>query len=194
MSPARYQNWKNLNDQIREDRLKMNMIVGILHFLKWAGAAILGCIMSIDGTLTLLAGFILADAVSGILSSFIQKKLDSDVGLRGMIKKMMIIAFVLVISKGETIAGLNVHSERWLAAYFIILEMISIVENCANAGMDIPAPIVLALVKVKGLMPKSMTAAEIQHAFHPEICIVDIPKDEDMKPLVGPPPGIGKGV
>jgi toxin secretion/phage lysis holin len=142
----------------------------LLHAGKWTLTALLGWWMTIPDAILLLTGFVIADFATGLAAAFFQKKVDSSVGTRGGIKKCMIIALVFMLYKAELTMGLGLHIERWLSAYFITLEVVSIIKNCSRVGIPIPSVIVDALVKIKSIQPQSMSKAEVERAFHPQSC------------------------
>lgn len=136
-----------------------------LHIIKWASIFAMAIWMSIPAAVITLMVFILIDFVTGLASAFVRKEVDSSVGVRGGVKKSLIVALVLAIHYAEGSFGVEMHAERFLSAYFIVIEIISIVENCSRAGIQPPVVLVEALIKVRSLYPRTMTAGEVEEAF-----------------------------
>jgi len=137
----------------------------LLHLIKWVAALLLAVCMSIPAAIVALGGFILIDFMTGLLSAFVRKEVDSSVGVRGGVKKCLLLGLVLSLDWAQKSVGLDIHIEKLMSGYFIILELISIVENCARAGIAVPAIAVEALIKVRMLYPRTMTAEEVEAAF-----------------------------
>jgi toxin secretion/phage lysis holin len=136
-----------------------------LHVGKWVSTAALALWLSLPASIAALIAFVVADFVTGLLASFIQKRVDSDKALRGFVRKCMLIGLVLILHFAEGSLGREIGVEKWLSAYFIVIEVISIIENCAKAGIPIPALVVDGLLKVRELYPRTMTAREVAEAF-----------------------------
>ena len=89
------------------------------------------------------------DYITGVLSAIYNKKLNSKVGLKGIIKKVFylcIIALSVVIDKlfGET--GMI----RTLVIYFFVAnDGISILENSAELNIKLPKKLIDALEQLK---------------------------------------------
>lgn len=102
----------------------------------WLGWFLGGC----DGLLIALVAFVVIDYVTGVMCAIVDKKLSSEVGFRGIFKKILIflmvgIAHLLdvnVIGSGSVL--------RTAAVFFYISnEGVSLVENAAHLGLPIPA-------------------------------------------------------
>lgn len=120
---------------------------------KWIAVAVAGIWMTTPAavqTLIMLTG---ADLATGLAAAYVERRLDSRVGMRGLIRKCTILGLIFVFHLGERAIGLDLHIVTWLCAYFLVLELISITENCARMGIPIPVVLVRALVQVKRLHP-----------------------------------------
>lgn len=102
----------------------------------WLGWFLGGC----DGLLIALVAFVVVDYVTGVMCAIVDKKLSSEVGFRGIFKKILIflmvgIAHLLdvnVIGSGSVL--------RTAAVFFYISnEGVSLIENAAHLGLPIPA-------------------------------------------------------
>lgn len=105
-----------------------------------AGATVGFIIGPIDGTLKALLIFMVIDYISGVLNAARQKKLNSDIGRTGLVKKTAIIFCVIV---GHIVDFLVLGSEsapcRTMVIFFYLAnEGLSILENLGALGIPIP--------------------------------------------------------
>lgn len=106
-----------------------------------------------DGFLYSLVIFVTADFVTGIMASAVEKKISSEVGYLGIIKKVFIFILVGVGSViDEYIIGNSSILRNIIIFFYISEEGISIIENAARAGLKIPQKLkdVLEQLKSKG--------------------------------------------
>jgi toxin secretion/phage lysis holin len=82
--------------------------------------------------------FIILDYVSGILQAIYNKKLNSEIGARGIVKKVGYILIVVLASSVDTLYGNNMDIRNVIIYMFIANEGISILENCSQMGIKIP--------------------------------------------------------
>ncbi len=127
---------------------------------KWLGAALLAHWGGMPSAVQLLIALMVCDFFTGLGAGIVQKRLSSAIGFRGIIKKLLILLLLLVIHIVEQSTALPIEMkifgmELKLATIgswaFIVNELISIVENCANAGVPIPEQWVAALLNAKKL-------------------------------------------
>ena len=106
-----------------------------------------------DGFLYALIVFVVTDYITGLMAAAVEKKLSSEIGFKGIFKKVLIfmlvgIGHVLdahIIGEGSIL--------RSAAAFFYISnEGISIIENVGRLGLPIPQKLkdVLEQLKTKG--------------------------------------------
>lgn len=102
----------------------------------WLGYFLGGC----DGLLYTLLAFVVLDYLTGIMCAIVDKKLSSEIGFRGIFKKVLI--FVLVgIGHLMDVQILGAAGVLRTAVIFFYLsnEGVSLVENAAHLGLPIPA-------------------------------------------------------
>ena len=99
-------------------------------------AAILSNIFGgLDALFTALLVCIVVDYVTGIMAAIYQKKLNSEVGFMGILKKVAMLLVVVLAHELDVVTGLG--GIRDLAVgFYIANEGISILENCAK--MNVP--------------------------------------------------------
>jgi len=127
---------------------------------KWLAALVVAEWFHIPGAMRALVFFMLADYVTGVGAAIVRHELSSDVAWRGLIRKTMVLALLLLIRLAENAAGLSLNIEQAGAIGYLITEVISIVENLARAGVPVPASAVAALLAAKQLN-KAATAEQI---------------------------------
>ena len=110
-------------------------------------------------TLLMLMGL---DVISGILASIRLRRLSSSVMVRGLVNKLAVFPLLALLHIVEQPLSLPFDLELIGALGFIVYEAMSIVENCANAGVPIPDVIVAALAKAK---IKTASPEEIHSRF-----------------------------
>jgi toxin secretion/phage lysis holin len=95
---------------------------------------------SVDSLVIILLCFVIADYVTGLIASAIEGRLSSQVGFRGIVRKLLIFVLVAVSHLLEIAIGWNNHFIRDAVIFFYITnELISIVENAGRAGVPIPS-------------------------------------------------------
>lgn len=92
-----------------------------------------------DLALQVLIVFMILDYGTGVLYAFLNNQLNSEVGFKGLVKKMMILVVLIIGVMVDRILGTGDWVFRTLVAYFYIAnEGISLLENVANIGIPIP--------------------------------------------------------
>ena len=102
----------------------------------WLGYFLGGC----DGLLYTLLAFVILDYLTGVMCAIVDKKLSSEIGFKGIFKKVLI--FVLVgIGHLMDLQILGAAGVLRTAVIFFYLsnEGVSLVENAAHLGLPIPA-------------------------------------------------------
>ena len=103
-----------------------------------------------DLALTILIVFMVLDYCTGVLKGYVLKQLSSDVGLRGLAKKAVILIVLIVAVCLDRLLNTGHWVFRTLVAYFYIAnEGLSLIENCAALGAPVPQQVVDALAQLK---------------------------------------------
>ncbi len=106
--------------------------------------------------MTTLCIFMALDFVTGIIVAAVFKTspkspggaLTSHAAFRGLVKKCMILAFVLVGARLDVVLGMSIIRDGVCSA-FILSELISITENAGLMGLPVPGVIMHALEILK---------------------------------------------
>jgi len=97
-----------------------------------------------------LLTFVVLDYVTGFLAAAKEGKLNSEVGLWGIAKKVAIFFVVAVAHLVDTALG-DAHLFRDAAIFFYLAnELLSITENTGRLGVPIPAAIQRAVEILRG--------------------------------------------
>ena len=111
----------------------------ILTVIKMVFSAIMSALSYLfggfDGLLIALLFCIIADYITGVLAALYEKKLNSQVGFKGIIKKVVILIIVALSVEISTITGANSIRDL-VICFYIANEGISILENAGR--MDVP--------------------------------------------------------
>lgn len=102
----------------------------------WLGAFIGPC----DGLLYTLVAFMIADYISGVMCGISRKELSSEIGFRGIFRKLLILILVGVgnLLDVQILGGAAVLRTA-VICFYLANEGLSIVENAAELGLPIPA-------------------------------------------------------
>ena len=100
-----------------------------------------------DLALKILITFMVLNYVTGVIYAYVNKTLNSEIGFKGLIKKCMILAVLIVgVALDRMLGNDGTWVFRTLVCYFYITnEGISLLENISNLGVPIPNKIKNAL-------------------------------------------------
>lgn len=91
-----------------------------------------------SGLLGILLLFVVVDYMSGVIASFFEGKLSSNVGRKGIAKKVFVFVIVAIAHAVDIVLG-DGHLFRDAAIFFYIAnELISITENAGRIGVPLP--------------------------------------------------------
>ncbi len=101
-------------------------------------------------TLGVLIVFMGLDYLTGVLKGYVLKELSSDIGLKGLARKAIILVVLIVAVMLDRLMG----NENWLfrtlvCSFYIANEGLSIIENAGALGVPIPKKILDALAQLK---------------------------------------------
>lgn len=103
-----------------------------------------------DLSLQILLTLVTIDYITGVLRAIKQKKLNSDIGFRGLLRKGGIL-FVVVLS---VLLDRLLENDTWVirtyvSYFFIANEGMSILENTTSLGVPFPEKLVSVLEQLK---------------------------------------------
>jgi len=113
----------------------------VLSFSALGGA--LGWLLGgLDGFLYALIAFVVIDYITGVMCAVVDKKLSSEVGFRGIFKKVLIFCMVAVAHIIDTKilgnAGDGSALRSAVIFFYLANEGLSLLENTARLGLPVP--------------------------------------------------------
>lgn len=116
-----------------------------------AVCALLGYLFGeLDGMITALITLIVLDYITGIIAAVIEKRLSSEVGAKGIAKKVIMLLVVAVANVADRAVIGEGNVLRSVAAMFYIAnEGISLLENGARLGVPMPRKLIDILAQIK---------------------------------------------
>jgi toxin secretion/phage lysis holin len=111
------------------------------------GAILAAIVDSIPFTVWVLVALMTLNAVSGLLSAFINDGMSSVEGRKWLARKAQILVLVAATVWVQTNA-VGVPLTEIVAGSFAMRELLSILENAAKVGIQIPEPLRNALLRV----------------------------------------------
>ena len=118
-----------MKESILATKLACSLIGGIIGFM----------FGKLDGLITALIVFVTIDYVTGFICAWAEKKLSSEVGAKGIAKKVFIFFLVAVANVIDTqILKEGSTLRTAVIFYYLANEGLSIVENAARLGLPVP--------------------------------------------------------
>ena len=125
----------------------LNYLKGVVAIV---GTALTWLFGAWDTALMVLVCFMVLDYCTGVVRAFINKEVSSDIGLKGIARKTVILIVLIVAVLLDRLLNTGTWVFRTIVCYFYIAnEGISLLENCAGLGLPVPESIQNALVQLK---------------------------------------------
>jgi len=126
----------------------------ILSYLKYTvvtiGTGFTWLLGAWDTAMIVLIAFMVIDYATGLIKGWYLKELSSDVGLKGIARKFLIVLVLCVAVLLDRLLNTGTWVFRTLACYFYIAnEGISILENVIVLGLPVPDQLKNALVQLQ---------------------------------------------
>lgn len=104
-----------------------------------------------DKLLCALITLIILDYITGLLKGWYTKKLSSEIGFKGIAKKVVILVMVIAANVLQSVTGDGVMLREIVIMFFIANEGLSLLENCAEInGNRIPQKLKDVLLQLRG--------------------------------------------
>lgn len=100
--------------------------------------------------LGILAAFVVADYITGLMAAGVEKKLSSEVGLKGITKKVCIFILVAAAYMVDKALGAAQLFRDATIFFYLANELLSIIENAGRIGLPVPDIIGQAVVVLRG--------------------------------------------
>lgn len=104
----------------------------------------------VDGLIIALVIFAIVDYITGVLAAAFEHKLNSEVGFRGITKKVLLFIIVGIANVLDIyVIGSRAVTRTAVCLFYIANEGLSILENSARIGLPIPNKIRLLLEQLR---------------------------------------------
>jgi len=106
----------------------------------------------VDGFLYALIAFVVIDYLTGVLCAIADKKLSSEIGAKGIFKKVLIFSLVGIahILDTEVLGGESGALRTAVIFFYLSNEGVSILENSSHLGLPIPEKLKAVLQQLHG--------------------------------------------
>ena len=125
------------------DNIFKNIMAGICTILSFLFG-------DIEGMMVALIALIVLDYISGVIAAAVEKRLSSEVGAKGIAKKI----FMLLIVALANIVDINVIGDGHVlktvtVVFYICNECISLIENAGRIGVPVPKKLLDVLEQLR---------------------------------------------
>jgi len=108
----------------------------------WLGYFLGGC----DGLLIALVMFVIMDYISGVMCAIADKNLSSEVGFKGICRKVLIFILVGIANILDVqVIGTGSVLRTAIIFFYISNEGVSLLENAAHLGLPVPEKLKVVL-------------------------------------------------
>lgn len=119
-------------------------------FFGIAGGFIASLLGAWDKILWALLVLMALDYITGIIKAIYIKQLSSEIGFKGLLRKLVILAVVALANIMQEITGDNVAIREIIIMFYISNEGISILENVAAVSPKLPDRLREILLQLRG--------------------------------------------
>ena len=125
------------------DNILKNILAGICTVLSFLFG-------DMEGLMVALIALIILDYISGVIAAAVEKRLSSEVGAKGIAKKI----FMLLIVALANIVDINVIGDGHVlktvtVVFYICNECISLIENAGRIGVPVPKKLLDVLEQLR---------------------------------------------
>ena len=125
------------------DNILKNILAGVCTVLSFLFG-------DMEGLMIALVALIILDYISGVIAAAVEKRLSSEVGAKGIAKKI----FMLLIVALANIVDINVigsgHTLKTVTVVFYLCnECISLIENAGRIGVPVPKKLLDVLEQLR---------------------------------------------
>ena len=125
------------------DNIFKNILAGVCTVLSFLFG-------DMEGLMVALIALIILDYISGVIAAALEKRLSSEVGAKGIAKKI----FMLLIVALANIVDINVIGDGHVlktvtVVFYICNECISLIENAGRIGVPVPKKLLDVLEQLR---------------------------------------------
>ena len=118
----------------------------------WLGWFLGGC----DGLLIALLLFVVLDYITGVMCAVVDHKLSSEIGFKGIFRKVLIFALVGVGQVLDVnVIGSGSILRTAIVFFYLSNEGVSLLENAAHLGLPVPRKLKVVLEQLHDRAEKS---------------------------------------
>ena len=115
------------------------VINGVQFFITILGGVFGWLLGGVDGLAYALVLFVAVDYITGVMAGIVEKKISSEVGFKGIFRKVVIFILVSIAHIIDSkILGNGSAIRTTVIFFYISNEGISILENAVRIGLPIP--------------------------------------------------------
>ena len=102
-----------------------------------------------DIAIQVLVAFMIIDYVTGVIVAYINGEIDSAIGFKGILKKVLILIALIVGVLVDRLIGVEWTFRTVVCYFFIANEGLSILENIGKTGLPLPERLKDKLAQLK---------------------------------------------
>lgn len=105
----------------------------------------------VDGFLYALLAFVVVDYITGVMCAIVNKKLSSEIGFKGIFKKVLIFALVGIGHLMDSyLLGTGEAIRTAIIFFYLSNEGVSLLENTTKLGLPVPSRLKDILAQLHG--------------------------------------------
>ena len=125
------------------DNIFKNIMAGICTVLSFLFG-------DMEGLMVALIALIILDYISGVIAAAVEKRLSSEVGAKGIAKKIFMLLIVALANIVDINVIGDVHVLKTVTVVFYICnECISLIENAGRIGVPVPKKLLDVLEQLR---------------------------------------------
>lgn len=132
----------------------------LVNWAAGAGGVVIGLMGGWDALMKALVICMVVDYVTGVANAIKEKRLSSQIGFVGILRKLTIFGVIIVAAQIDQALGLDAICRTAAVAFYTANEAISVTENAATIGLPIPQRLVDALGQLKDEGGKAQNQTE----------------------------------
>ncbi len=132
----------------------------LVNWAAGAGGVFIGLMGGWDALMKALIICMVVDYVTGVANAIKEKRLSSQIGFVGILRKLTIFGVVIVAAQIDQALGLDAICRTAAVAFYTANEAISVTENAAAIGLPIPKRLEDALGQLKDGGDKAQSQTE----------------------------------
>lgn len=104
-----------------------------------------------DGLVYALLAFVVVDYITGVMCAIVNKKLSSEIGFKGIFKKVLIFALVGIGHLIDSnLVGTGEAIRTAIIFFYLSNEGVSLLENATRLGLAVPPKLKDILIQLHG--------------------------------------------